>query len=145
MTTLIVMLLLLPYILVLGQWTPPLEITSIKTIDFEGNLKTSFARGTTVVVNVELKSLVSLYQPSTKYLLIIRIDNPQGYTVFIGFITDVIAPGATKTVGSGYQIPAGASTGTYTVKVFVWNGWPSQMGSNFEVLANLGQTSFIVT
>ncbi|MEM3389301.1 MAG: hypothetical protein QW491_07810 [Thermoproteota archaeon] len=144
MTTLMVTLLLLPYVLVLGQ-SKPLEITSIRTLDMTGNPQTSFPRGSTVVVEVTLHSLVSPYQPSTQYMLIVEIFNPQGYVVFIGFITDVIDPGATKTAGSGYRIPTGASTGTYTVKVFVWNGWPSQMGGDWKSLAEPGETTFTVT
>ncbi len=141
---LLIMLLLSPFLLVSGQQYP-IKITQIRTMDMLGNVKTSFARGSTVVVEVKLQSLVYAYGPFTQYLLIVRIDNPQGYTVFIGFLTDVIEPGATKTAGSGYLIPTGASTGTYTVRVFVWNGWPSQMGGNFEVLAEQGQTTFTVT
>ncbi|MBO3809845.1 MAG: hypothetical protein FGF50_09680 [Candidatus Brockarchaeota archaeon] len=144
MSTLIIMLLLSPYLLVSGQQYP-LKITKIRTLDMEGNEKTIFPRGSTVVIEVTLDSLVSPYEPPTQYLLIVRIDNPQGYTVFIGFVTDVIEPGATKTAGSGYGIPTGASTGTYTVWVFVWNGWPSQMGTNFKVLAEKKQTTFTVT
>ena len=143
-STIMILVLISPYLMVSGQQYP-IQITRIRTMDMLGNVKTSFARGSTVVVEVTLESLVYAYGPSTQYLLIIRIDSPQGYTVFVGFITDIIEPGATKTAGSGYQIPSGASTGTYTVKVFVWNGWPSHMGDDFEVLAESGQTTFTVT
>jgi hypothetical protein len=144
LTILIILTLLSPYLMVSGQ-SKPITITRIRTLDMLGNERTSFARGTTVVVEVTIQSEVYAYGPPTQYLLIVEILNPQGYVVFIGFITDVIEPGATKTAGSGYQIPAGASTGTYTVKVFVWNGWPSQMGANWEALSDPGEKTFTVT
>lgn len=140
----IILSLISPYLLISGQQYP-ITITGIRTLDILGNEKTSFARGSTVVVEVTIESQVYAYGPSTQYLLIVEIFNPQNYVVFIGFVTDVIEPGATKTAGSGYQIPSGASTGTYIVKVFVWNGWPSQMGGNWEPLAAPGETSFTVT
>ncbi|MEM3465832.1 MAG: hypothetical protein QW566_05095 [Candidatus Jordarchaeales archaeon] len=141
---LIIMILVSPFLLVSGQQYT-IQIKSIRTLDMLGNPRTSFPRGSTVVVEVTIESLVYAYGPSTQYLLIVEIFNPQGYVVFVGFLTDVIEPGATKTAGSGYQIPAGASTGTYTVRVFVWNGWPSQMGGNWEALSAPGETTFTVT
>jgi len=141
---LIIVALLSPYVMVSGQQYP-IVITGIRTLDMMGNEKTTFARGTTVVVEVTLQSQVYAYGPPTQYLLIVEIFNPQGYVVFIGFITDVIDPGATKKAGSGYQIPTGASTGTYTVKVFVWNGWPSQMGPNWQPLSSPGEKTFTVS
>lgn len=144
LTILIILVLLSPYVMISGQQYP-IVITGIRTLDIMGNVKTSFARGSTVVVEVTIQSQVYAYGPPTQYLLIVEIFNPQQYVVFIGFVIDVIDPGATKTAGSGYLIPTGASTGTYTVKVFVWNGWPSQMGNNWEPLADIGQTTFTVT
>jgi len=139
-----ILILLSPCIMTSGQ-SYPIVITGTRTLDMGGNVKTSFARGTTVVVEVTIRSQVSPYNPSTPYLLIVEIFDSQGYVVFIGFVTDIIDPGASKTAGSGYQIPAGAATGTYTVRVFVWNGWPSQMGQSWEALATPGRATFTVT
>jgi hypothetical protein len=136
--------LLSPCFMASGQ-SKPILIKTVKTLDMMGNERTSFARGTTVVVEVTIQSQVYAYGPPTGYLLIVEIFNPQNYVVFIGFITDVIDPGATKKAGSGYQIPAGASTGTYTVRIFVWNGWPSQMGPNWESLSDPGEKTFTVS
>jgi hypothetical protein len=143
LTILIILTLLSPYLMVSGQ-SKPIAITRIRTLDMDGRGQTSFARGSTVVVEVTIESQVYAYGPPTPYLLIVEILNPQGYVVFIGFITDVIEPGATKTAGSGYPIPTGASTGIYTVEVFVWNGWPSQMGSSWQSLSSPRETNFTV-
>ncbi|MEM1548892.1 MAG: hypothetical protein QXR44_06050 [Thermoproteota archaeon] len=143
-STLMIAVLLLPYLLILGQQYP-IIITLVRTLDMTGNPQTSFPRGSNVAVESTIQSQAYAYGPPLQYLLIVQITDPNDYVVFIGFITDVIPPGGTKTAGSGYLIPVGATVGDYTVDVYVWNGWPSQMGGNFQPLSAPGRTTFQVT
>lgn len=137
--------LVLPSICVFGDPDYPILITQVRTIDIQGNPRSSFARGQTVVVEVTLQSQVPAYGPNTSYMLIVEIFDPDGIVVNIGFVTGTIAPGQIQTSGAGYTVPYYARIGTFTAKVFVWNGWPSQKGPDFEVLADQGQVPFGVT
>ena len=125
-----------------GQGPYPITITRIRMLDITGNPQTDFTKGAMAVVEVTLQA--QFYGPSLSYLLIVEIFDPSGHVVYIGFVTDSILPGQTKTSGTGYSIPMNAETGTYTVKVFVWNGWPSQQGGNWAALAASGQVTFTV-
>lgn len=141
---LIIVVLFMPYLLILGQQYPVI-ITRVRTLDVSGTPQTYFPRGSNVVVESTIRSQAYAYDPPLQYLLIVQIIDPNGYVVFIGFITDVILPGGSKTAGSGYLIPVEATVGGYTVEVYVWNGWPSQMGANWKALSAPSGTSFQVT
>lgn len=108
----------------------PLHITQYSTRDQYGTPKTTFTRGSMVLINATIEMATAYYYyyyyyyytRPTKYLFIVEIfygDTP----VFIGFVFHEIPPGGTSTVGVGYSIPSNAPTGTYTVKIFVWSAW----------------------
>jgi len=118
--------------------TYPYVIEQVYTTDISGNVKTQFRRGEFVVVQVKLKAPTTYYyyyyaMPS--YLLIVEAFTPQVEVLALGFTTGTLSAGATATTGYGFKIPSDAPLGEYTIKVFVWNGWISQMGANWKALA----------
>jgi len=149
MKRLLALTLLLVSVSLLFQYSPvsantyPITITQIRTLDSQGTPRSSFARGATAVIEVTIQA--AAYGTSVSYLLIVEIFDSNGIVAFIGFVSDSVAPAQIKTSGAGYSIPASAPTGTYTARVFVWNGWPSVMGPSWEALAAPGQTTFQVT
>jgi len=116
----------------------PLHITRYATTDQYGTPKTTFTRGSMVLINATVEMATAYYYnynyyyyyyytTPTKYLLVVEIlygDTP----VFIGFVYHEIPPGGSSTVGIGYSIPQNAATGTYTVKIYVWSTWIAKGG-----------------
>lgn len=141
-------------VLFLSAYTPvtkaqqqyPITIVSVTTRDMQGNVKTEFVRGSMVVVDVTIKgeSLIQYYYPQgLSYLLIVEIM--KGNSVYyIGFVKDIISAGQNKSTGIGFTIPADAPTGTWTVKVLVWNDWIAIAGANWAALAEPKTTTFTV-
>jgi len=130
----------------------PLVIESAWTTDMQGNSKTSFARGEFVVVHVKLKypSPPAYYyyqQPGApiSYLLIVEVLTPDQEVLALGFTTGTLSPGDSVETGYGFKIPYDAPTGTYKIKVLVWNGWPAVMGGNWAALAEPEELTITVT
>ncbi len=134
---------LLPNLLVYGQ-AYPLVIAGVRTLDISGNPVNSFTRGGTAVVEVTLRS-TEHYTLTKSYLLIVEVFDPRGYVVYVGFVTDTITGGQTKTCGAGYNIPYNSQPGTYVAKVFCWNNWPSIAGPSWRSWAAPSQVTFNVT
>ncbi len=113
----------------------PIIIDSIATKDLEGNTKTTFSRGEVVVIETTLKANPSYYFAApVDYLEIVEVF--YGAQVMNLLLTrDSISSGETKTFGGGYRIRDYDPTGTYTVETYVWNGFPSEMGADWEPLA----------
>jgi len=135
----------------------PLIIESAWTTDLQGNSKTSFVRGEFVVVHVKLKypSPPAYYyyyyyyqQPPgspISYLLVIEAFTPDNVVLALGFTTGTLSPGGSVETGYGFKIPDDAPTGTYRIKIFVWNGWPALMGGNWTPLAEPKELTITVT
>ena len=123
-----------------------IRIVSVSTTDLQGNPKTSFRRGEIVVVNVNISSLITYYaaQPQT-YLLIVEAFTPEEEVIALGFTSGQLASGQSVVTGYGFKIPADAPTGTYTIEVYVWNGWPAQMGAQWRALAEPRSVEITVT
>jgi len=133
-------------IIALAQDTYLMNIKSVDTMDFEGNLKKTFIKGEVVNVNATLEYPV-LYEkpPSVSYLALIRITDPASRMIILSHSVDTISQGEVKAFGGGGQIPLDAPSGTYEAKVCVWNGWVSVMGENWESYAAPVSTTFTVT
>lgn len=140
-----ILISMVPLIGISAQGGKPIEIVSVQTQDPDGNPKTVFARGDTVVVNVTIRSVVGYYYGSVAYLLIVEDQAPDYSIPGIAFVTDTIDPGQEKSVGCGFRLPSDTPTGTHHIYVFVWNGWISQMGENWRELADPAEVTITVT
>jgi len=127
----------------------PLEIKEVWTSDMQGNPKSTFAPGETVVVHVKIEYPPGYYYyydgGSISYLLIIEVFTPTSEVLALGFTTGVISSGETVETGYGFTLSSSASSGTYTIEVYVWNGWPAVMGAGWKSLANPVTSSFTVS
>ncbi len=111
--------------------TYPLQITKLETKDLQGNVKTSFKRGEVVIVETTISWAPTYYYyyaaASLSYLEIITMW--YGYTMTgLALTRTSIGPGETKTFGGGMQIRMTDPMGTYRIEVYVWNGFPSEVG-----------------
>jgi len=113
--------------------TYTIQIVSVETTDMEGNPKTTFKCGEFVVVKVTIKSLLT-YE-AQDYLLIVEVFNPHDVVIALGFTSGSLAPGEQVSTGYGFKIPECCTPGTFTIKVFVWNGWPAALGENWKALS----------
>ncbi|RLE80123.1 MAG: hypothetical protein DRJ51_06400 [Thermoprotei archaeon] len=122
----------------------PMIVTGVATKDMAGNLKSEFERGEMVIVEASFTYPGGPYYPEEmSYLVIIELfygGRPMGLTLTRG----TIRSGETKSFGGGIAIRHGAPTGTYTVEVYVWNGFPSEMGANWAALAEMETTTITV-
>ena len=109
--------------------TYPLHINSAATYDSSGNAKTSFARGSMVVVNVTLEMATHYYfntyyyhsfSASTEYLMLVQIMKGS-VPVYLGFIAFEIPPAGVQDVGIGFKVSSSAAVGTYKAKIMVWD------------------------
>jgi hypothetical protein len=120
--------------------TKPITISNVVTKNFDGVATSTFRRGEMMVVEGQITygttyyyyyagpaslnylELVTLWYRNTMFNLMLRRDS--------------IAPGQTKTVGGGIATRPGDPTGTYTFKIMIWNGFPSEMTSGWASLAD---------
>jgi hypothetical protein len=108
----------------------PLNINSVVTSNINGTSKSSFSRGSTVLINATVEKAVQYlysysyynFSGSTDYLLMVKVQY-KGVDVFFGFVADSLTPGVPLSRGLGFRIPNSASTGTYKVYVYVWSTW----------------------
>jgi len=136
-------------LLALAQVTYPLIITKVETKDHRGNLRTSFRRGEIVVIETTIQVApayyyVYYYIASIDYLEIITMwygNSPMGLLL----TRTSIAFGETKTFGGGVGIRFTDPIGTYRIEVYAWNGFPSEMGTNWRPLAENRTTIITVT
>ncbi|MEM0267089.1 MAG: hypothetical protein QW320_07895 [Ignisphaera sp.] len=106
--------------------TFPMEVKDIKTLDEEGNPKTSFRRGDLVLVQATVDCPFMFYAPPQyNFLFIVKFVNSQGVTFYYGVIYGSLQPGKNATYAVGGKIPEGAPTGTYRAYIYVWSNWPA--------------------
>ncbi|MCC6051546.1 MAG: hypothetical protein LM580_12610 [Thermofilum sp.] len=125
--------------IVLAQ-TKPIQITSVVTKNYDGNPTTTFRKGEIIIVETTITYTTDYYYyaygaPSYSYLELITMwykSTMMGLTL----TRDTITPGASKTFGGGIPTRPGDPTGTYTFKVMVWNGFPSEKGAAWASLAD---------
>ena len=128
----------------------PITITSVQIKDLNGYTRTTFNRGEVVVIETTLYGNPGYYYyyyapEGVSYLEIIEVFWTQKNWVMNLLLTrDTIKTGETKTFGGGYKIRDDDPTGNYLVKVFVWNGFPSEVGAAWAPLADMKTKSFKV-
>jgi len=123
----------------------PIIIDLIETKDLQGNLKTTFRRGEVIVIETRLKANPSYYFVApVDYLEIVEVFYGP-YVMNLLLTRDSISSGETKEFGGGYRIRDSDPTGTYVIEVYVWNGFPSEVGAAWKPLADMKTKSFTVT
>ena len=125
----------------------PIRIIGVITTDIAGIPKTTFKRGEFVVVSVTIEYPPEYYYmgPEMAYLLIVEAFTPELVVIALGFTSGSLPSGANVTTGYGFKIPSDAPLGTYTIDVYVWNGWPGVMGPLFKALAEPVTVTITVT
>lgn len=126
--------------------TYPLVISELATKDLKGVSKTTFRRGEVVVVETKLEVNPGYYYAAApmQYLEIITMwygTSMLGLTLTRG----TIAPGDIKSFGGGMGIRMTDPLGDYKIEVYVWNGFPSEMGTGFAILAARRETTIKVS
>ncbi|MEM1832581.1 MAG: hypothetical protein QXJ97_13750 [Desulfurococcaceae archaeon] len=134
-------------LLALAQVTYPLVITTVETKDYLGYPRTSFRRGEIVIIETMIEVAPAYY-----YYYIAPIDYLEIITMWYGntmmgllLTRTSIALGETKTFGGGVGIRLTDPIGTYRIEVYVWNGFPSEMGADWRPLAEAKTTTITVT
>ncbi|RLF04635.1 MAG: hypothetical protein DRK00_06290 [Thermoprotei archaeon] len=125
----------------------PIQITSVTTKDMTGVERNTFSRGEIVVVETELTcpSAYYYYAPGGySYLEIITMWYGNSMLNIV-LTRDTIMAGETKIFGGGMFIRYSDPLGTYNIEVYVWNGFPSEMGAAWAPLADIATTSITVT
>ena len=119
----------------LAQIAYPIVITKVETKDYKGVPKMTFKRGEVIIVETEITCQPVYYAPKPiSYLELITMW--YRYTMMgLALTRGAIAPGETKVFGGGIATRVGDPPGTYTFEVYVWNGFPSEMGANWAALA----------
>ncbi|MEM1632339.1 MAG: hypothetical protein QXX83_09445 [Thermofilum sp.] len=113
-------------LLALAQASYPLQITRLETKDFEGVPKTSFRRGEIVVIETTIEGVPTYYFITPiEYLEIVTIW--YGNSMIGLLLTRTETSGEAKTFGGGVGIRYTDPLGKYTIEVYVWNGFPSEM------------------
>ena len=125
----------------------PIRIVEVVTTDMAGVPKTTFKRGEFVVVSVTIEYPPEYYYmgPEIEFLLIVQVLTPELIVIALGFTLGSLSSGANVTTGYGFKIPLDAPLGTYSIKVYVWNGWPGVMGPQFKALAEPVTVTITVT
>ena len=125
----------------------PITITSVQIKDLNGYTRTTFNRGEVVVIETTLYGNPSYYYTPRElsYLEIVEVFwTEKNWVMSLLLTRDTIKTGETKTFGGGYKIRDNDPTGNYLVKVFVWNGFPSEVGAAWAPLAEMKTKSFKV-
>ncbi|MEM2678597.1 MAG: hypothetical protein QXY49_07055 [Thermofilaceae archaeon] len=135
-------------LLALAQASYPLQITRLETKDFEGVPKTSFRRGEIVVIETTIEGVPTYYFITPiEYLEIVTIWYGNSMMGLLLTRTSITF-GETKTFGGGVGIRLTDPIGTYSIEVYVWNGFPSEMaerGEPWSPLAEARTTTITIT
>jgi len=124
----------------------PITITSLEIKDINGNPRTVFSRSAqdVVVIETKIKRECVYYAGSPiNYLEIIAIFRSDVMMNLL-LTRDSISPCEEKSFGGGYSVRPCDPLGVYDVEVYVWNGFPSEMGSSFAILAESKHAQFTV-
>jgi len=133
----------------------PFHIVHVGTCDANGATKTSFSRGEMVMVMVNVTMAQQYYYQYywqqryyyTYYyfvsartpLVIVKVM--KGSTpVFLGSLSSAVSPGGWLNGTVAFTLESDAPTGTYTVTVYVWNGWLSR-GGGVPIADNSGEVT----
>jgi len=108
--------------------------------------RTVFSRSAqdVVVIETKIKRECVYYAGSPiNYLEIIAIFRSDVMMNLL-LTRDSISPCEEKSFGGGYSVRPCDPLGVYDVEVYVWNGFPSEMGSSFAILAESKHAQFTV-
>ncbi len=124
----------------------PLTVEGPITKDWQGVQRSTFARGEVVVVETNVTYAPTYYYApeGISYLEIITMWHGNSMLGLL-LTRDTITPGAVKTFGGGIRIRYRDPLGTYNIEVYVWNGFPSEMGAAWAPLADIVTTTITVT
>lgn len=86
--------------------------------------------GEFILFNVELTTTEYMGTEPMSFLALVMVKDPNDTPVFMGLFKGAILPGDIITFATGFTAPVNAAPGNYTVKVFIWNEWPSVAGPN---------------
>lgn len=119
-----------------------LRTTNAVTRNETGALQSTFQREDVVIVEATVEYPAGGYyyyyyysnQPLS-FLFIVKIDDPDGLTIYYGVVYAKLKPGESGTYAVGALIPKDAKTGTYTAYIYCWNTWPSMAGNGKKWIA----------
>ena len=111
---------------VLSQQNFPMRIVNTRTLDEEGNPKTTFKRGSLVLVEATVEYPFTYYAPPEySFLYIVKFQDPNLVTFYYGVVYGKLSPGQSITLAVGGKIPDNAPYGTYKATIYVWSNWPA--------------------
>jgi len=117
------------------------RIDNVTLRDETGAPKSSFARGSFILIEVTITNIMSYTYAAEPFIVIMRMTI--GSTMWgIGFFPGSALSGESKSGGSGILIPNNAPTGTYSMTVFVWSDWAFAGG---YPIASSSSVTFTVT
>ncbi len=136
-------------LIAVSQATYPLVVQDAWTSsDAGGSPQTEFPVGSLVFLNEELFYPETYYgdgAATINFLYAVTISDPNNTPVIVSVGAGFIDPGQIVVVSAGGSIPFGSMTGTYTASGMVMNGFPSQMGPDWELYAEPVDVTFTVT
>jgi len=133
----------------LAQGSKPLEISNVQTLNETGAPTSEFEKGQVVIVQANVTNKMQPYYyyyyggQTISFMFIVKIQNPDGETVFYGVSWGKLDPQESGRFAVGYGIPTDAKAGTYTAYIYAWNQWPSEPGVWIEY-ADPQTTTFTV-
>ena len=132
-------------LMIIAQAQYPLTVTA-KVKDMQGVERTTFRRGEVIVVETTVSMPGDYYYGAAaiSYLEII-VMRYKYWMMSITLTRDSISPGESNVFGGGMGIRMSDPTGTYTIDVYVWNGFPSEMREAWTPLAEKYTISIEVT
>ena len=110
---------------------PQLLISNVTITDQNGNPKSNFGRGEVVQFDISITNLGSSEVES--FLTAVMVLDPSGTPQFICYALDGIGAGGTRRSVFGFRIPSECPAGTYTARVMIFTGWPSEGGIGLDV------------
>jgi hypothetical protein len=127
------------------QMTPtgPLsvQISSFTSTDLDGNQKTSFTPGDTIMLKAVISDNGSQNIPNA--LVSMMIQDPGQTPVFLSYTYQNLQAGQQTTVYLGFQIPYEPILGDYTAKLNIFTLLPSQGGQG--ILGGHAEVDFTVS
>ncbi len=113
----------------------PLDITGVATYDTEDNPIESFSRGSTLRIKADVEKAWGYYYPyyyspdyyyfseGTGYRIFFAVMDNQDQPFFFDSSSETLSAGGSQPTSFDYNIPSGASVGTYTIRVMAWSDW----------------------
>jgi len=128
-------------------------VSEVSTLDASNNnTETSFVRGNTVRINSTIEmafeyvnypgSYYYYFTNDVSFKIIVTISDPSKMPVFFSYSDKVISAGDSLYDMVDFNIPSGATVGTYYVKVMVWSVW---LPNGVPLSIFVGEMTFSVT